>query len=66
MRGPVGHGVDPERAAQRDVPLPPDGERASVAVEHLREAISIHDGDRLVEVERFDEASEARVDEACA
>ena len=51
---------------ERDVTLPPDGERASVAVEHLREAISIHDGDHLVEIERFDEASEARVDEACA
>ena len=52
VRGPVGHGVDAEGAAQRDVTLPPDGEREAAPVEHLRDPISVHDGYRLIERDR--------------
>ena len=56
----------PATRSECDAPLPAHGQRQTVAVEHLRDALALHDGDHLLQRELFDELREAPVDEARA
>ncbi len=62
--GSLGDGVDPRRAAERDVALPPDRQRSSASVEDVGHVVTVDDGDGLLEGEILGEAGQARVDEA--